>query len=506
MRAAWAIRRPTLLAAPLAVPPLSLTELALLTAASLPAVALPAAASPLPSFSSLRSVTALLLCAVRGVVCFCVLRLARRLQKHRSQLVASEEQVAVEGSRFARVFPGIVLHYLLAPASQPGPSDPPPLLMHFNHGFGANALTFDPLFESLGSALAKRSPRTAVWFAAHDRVGFGLTSRPREMIKYADEPAAAHGLRLLDMVEPLVTGPPPSPTQVGAEPQEPPPPGARAGRSRPPTVLVGHSLGGALSARMAVQLASADGDAHIKALVLIAPALITLGAAPAADPAAGAAEAARAPSALRASCGRVLHVAGWPVRVLSRPVRRLGMWTCVSGVRLAVQCMIHSGRFWQRGLGMAYSSGGVPRDEMVARYRWAARVRDADRGVACFTLAQLGAAVGGAGRARGGAAATRPRDQGNEPQEDFEEGLMANRPSDATVVDELRRRGVPVLIIHGADDAIVPPSNSRRLADRLGCRLVELPQCGHCPQEERPELVTSAILEFVQREASELLK
>ena len=73
------------------------------------------------------------------------------------------------------------------------------------------------------------------------------------------------------------------------------------------------------------------------------------------------------------------------------------------------------------------------------------------------------------------------------------------------VVAALRRAGVPILILHGENDLIIPAYNSRRLLKQLGggdvgasgvpvpgdapVRLLELPACGHCPQEEMAEVV-----------------
>ena len=85
-------------------------------------------------------------------------------------------------------------------------------------------------------------------------------------------------------------------------------------------------------------------------------------------------------------------------------------------------------------------------------------------------------------------------------------------PSDAEVVAALRRAGVPILILHGENDLIIPAYNSRRLLKQLGggavgasgvpvpgdapVRLLELPACGHCPQEEMAEVVSAAIGDF----------
>jgi hypothetical protein len=59
---------------------------------------------------------------------------------------------------------------------------------------------------------------------------------------------------------------------------------------------------------------------------------------------------------------------------------------------------------------------------------------------------------------------------------------------------ELVRAGVHVLIVHGDGDALVPVSNSVRLARQIpGVRLAVLPQCGHSPQEEQPDALLDAV-------------
>ena len=61
--------------------------------------------------------------------------------------------------------------------------------------------------------------------------------------------------------------------------------------------------------------------------------------------------------------------------------------------------------------------------------------------------------------------------------------------SDAEAWAALRESGLPVLILHGAQDRIVPPGNSRRLLDTMpNAKLIELDDCGHCPQVDAPSL------------------
>lgn len=56
---------------------------------------------------------------------------------------------------------------------------------------------------------------------------------------------------------------------------------------------------------------------------------------------------------------------------------------------------------------------------------------------------------------------------------------------------------LPILVITGDDDRIVPTADSTRLAGELpNATLVVIPQCGHVPQEECPEEFMQAIRDF----------
>lgn len=58
---------------------------------------------------------------------------------------------------------------------------------------------------------------------------------------------------------------------------------------------------------------------------------------------------------------------------------------------------------------------------------------------------------------------------------------------------------LPVLVMTGDDDRIVPTEQSVRLAEELpGAQLRVLPQCGHLPQEECPEAFMQAMTEFLE--------
>ena len=57
---------------------------------------------------------------------------------------------------------------------------------------------------------------------------------------------------------------------------------------------------------------------------------------------------------------------------------------------------------------------------------------------------------------------------------------------------------LPVLVISGDDDRIVPAQDSIRLSGEIpGAELAVIPQCGHVPHEECPDAFLKATLDFV---------
>jgi len=71
-----------------------------------------------------------------------------------------------------------------------------------------------------------------------------------------------------------------------------------------------------------------------------------------------------------------------------------------------------------------------------------------------------------------------------------------------TVAEQLDRLTLPILVITGDDDRIVPTAQSIRLGEELpNAKLVVLPNCGHVPQEECPDLFLQAVTDFLVEEA-----
>ena len=82
------------------------------------------------------------------------------------------------------------------------------------------------------------------------------------------------------------------------------------------------------------------------------------------------------------------------------------------------------------------------------------------------------------------------------------EVARANRPHN--LARQLAALTLPVLVITGDDDRVIPTAESRRLALNLPhAELKEIPDCGHIPQEEKPEEFLQAILPFIARWGAE---
>jgi pimeloyl-ACP methyl ester carboxylesterase len=69
--------------------------------------------------------------------------------------------------------------------------------------------------------------------------------------------------------------------------------------------------------------------------------------------------------------------------------------------------------------------------------------------------------------------------------------------------EQLDRLQLPVLVLTGDDDRIVPTEQSVRLASELpDAELVVFPQCGHVPQEECPGVFLQAVEDFLARQGN----
>jgi pimeloyl-ACP methyl ester carboxylesterase len=66
--------------------------------------------------------------------------------------------------------------------------------------------------------------------------------------------------------------------------------------------------------------------------------------------------------------------------------------------------------------------------------------------------------------------------------------------------ERLNEFNLPILVVSGDDDRIVPTQESIRLANDLpGSELVVFPACGHVPQEECPQVFLDVVIPFIER-------
>lgn len=75
-------------------------------------------------------------------------------------------------------------------------------------------------------------------------------------------------------------------------------------------------------------------------------------------------------------------------------------------------------------------------------------------------------------------------------------GIPEYSPNVKVAIAQLK---VPLLLLWGTSDRLIPISVGRKLAHRFSLRLVELPGLGHCPQDENPDMVNKEILDWIDR-------
>lgn len=195
--------------------------------------------------------------------------------------------------------------------------------------------------------------------------------------------------------------------------------------SRARPVLLGSSIG----ARAALALAL-DGNARrVRGVVLVAPGLIASGSG-------------RQAGFLWRAFGAVAKIAALAVSLLLFPVLQVVLRVGVANMK-----------FWVRGLSMARGDGQVPQRYLDA-YRRPLAMRGWVSGILNFTRSMV----------------------------------LESQANIAKLVEGIGESGVPVLIVHGSKDRVIPLSNSQELVKRIpGARLVVMEGFGHLPQEEAPK-------------------
>mmetsp|Transcript_6032 Transcript_6032/g.7616 ORF Transcript_6032/g.7616 Transcript_6032/m.7616 type:complete len:224 (+) Transcript_6032:2-673(+) len=148
--------------------------------------------------------------------------------------------------------------------------------------------------------------------------------------------------------------------------------------------------------------------------------------------------------------------------------------------------LVYEAKFWQDSLRKyVWHKPDEVRTDTVNRYRWPSLVEKWDRGMARFCL--------------------KPQ-KTKKVQEKLQEtaeknffpltGCMPTNLIDA--MQQQVNRGLKVLIIHGANDNLVPIWNSKRIAKlHPSIQLFELEKCGHVAHEEKPDEFLSIVTRCV---------
>ena len=68
--------------------------------------------------------------------------------------------------------------------------------------------------------------------------------------------------------------------------------------------------------------------------------------------------------------------------------------------------------------------------------------------------------------------------------------------SQPSIVTEIAELGINSHVIYGENDDAWPLSEQNSMANILKAKLTVLPNCGHCPNEENPELLTRELVTF----------
>lgn len=79
---------------------------------------------------------------------------------------------------------------------------------------------------------------------------------------------------------------------------------------------------------------------------------------------------------------------------------------------------------------------------------------------------------------------------------------MKTRPDSTGLLPQI---AVPTLVLHGADDALIPVSEAKAMAAAIpDAELVILPEAGHLPNLEQADLFTDAVADFLEMLTDEM--
>jgi pimeloyl-ACP methyl ester carboxylesterase len=147
----------------------------------------------------------------------------------------------------------------------------------------------------------------------------------------------------------------------------------------------------------------------------------------------------------------------------------------------ALRILVRKKAFWEKGLKSAYFDASTLTPELLYRYRLPALVQGWEAGIWRFVRARIGGDIEIKGQHKG---------EGTALLDQFKAALVS--------AEEASGHKVPVLILHGEQDGLIPIGNSCRLAAVLDATLVKVSDCGHTPAEEVPACFVHEVERFVE--------
>ena len=473
---------------------------------------------------------ALLACGAAAV--FAAMCVLEKEKMERDRLVPAVE-ARDANSRFADVDGVSVHHKYFAPRKTKKEEDSGGTLLSCAHGFGANTYSYEMAFVD---AVLKKSENVGV--VCYDSVGFGLTERPRtDLIKFTK---VFNAKCLKAMAKKYASdGDTNNYTKK---------------KKKKKVVYVGHSLG-AIAATLTTTLEDGDDDdAKPSALILIAPAFLVKQEKQKKtkkkddntfDGEEGEKSDERRRKEKAAPKKKVISPDDefYDEELFNRVVLSSlkAAWGCVASLLFNIvakpllyvilRTIVRSKQFWRNGLSkvVAKSKASLVDDSWIDGYRRPRVVQNWDLGMINFVSASL-------------------NDLGTDLKAMFRRHMRiyADKPTEYDLsmnpMDALRKsaweNNVPILIVHGAEDAIVPASNSVNIRNRLltappnarpdddinddeipetskkvsqnspppplqnpsppFVRFVAMERVGHCPHEEDPETFATVALTFLK--------
>ena len=470
---------------------------------------------------------------VVGVVSFplafaAFLVILEKERMERYQLVSAIEARDIN-SRFADV-DGVSVHHKYftyssskEKAEEDEDDDESGVLFSMAHGFGANTYSYEMAFvDKLLEMENSNDNNNSVGIVCHDSVGFGLTERPRtDLIKYT----RVFNAKCLKAMARKYAG---------------------KGKKKKKVVYVGHSLG-TIAATLTTTL-EGDGDNDTTkpaAIVLIAPAFLVKKEK----------EQKKNATTLDGENEEVAKKKPIPKKKIVTPddefydeelfnrvvlssLKALSGWIKSSLFNLLakpllyvlLRTIVRSKQFWRNGLSnvVAKSKASLVDESWIDGYRRPRMVQNWELGMINFVSASL-------------------NDLGADLKAIFRRHMRiyADKPNEYDVsmnpMDALKKsaweKNIPILIVHGNEDKVVPISNSVNIYNRLITapkveknnemeipsqassssssssssklqqspppltKFVVMENTGHCPHEEDPETLTSVVRDFL-REAS----